>query len=233
MALPLPTTPVYELNLPISGINVSYRPFLVKEEKILLIANETDSIEQANSAIRTAVDNCTFNKLDLSKLSLAEIEYIFVHIRSKSVGEDIDGSINCEQCDTKIKYVIDLNKVKIVQNEKTDKNIRIADDTVITMKYPSMASTNDLDGLSDIDVSLYVTASCVDRITIGEETFESDDMSKEEIAVYLENLTTQQLEKIGVFMETIPKVVYEDHVLCPSCGHNSRVFMEGMGNFFG
>ena len=232
MTLPMPTTPVYDLTLPVSKQKIKYRPFLVKEEKILLIANETDSIEQANSAIRNVVDNCTFNKLNLDKTPLADIEYLFIMIRSKSVGEEVQGEITCQGCDAKIDYAINLEKMKIDQPTKVDANIRVSEDTVITMKYPSLSIAKNLDGKEGVDIALEVTAACVDMITIGDTIYEADNLESIDIVVFLENLSKKQLEPVSDFMDTIPSVVYEDDFKCPKCGHMNHVRMEGIGSFF-
>lgn len=232
MNLPMPTTPVYDLTLPVSKQKIKYRPFLVKEEKVLLIANETDSIEQANAAIRNVVDNCTFNKLNLDKTPLADIEYLFIMIRSKSVGEEVAGEITCQGCSAKIDYTINLEKMKVIQPKKVDLNIRTSEDTVITMKYPSMSITKNLEGKEGMDIVLEVTASCVDMITIGETIYEADNLESVDIVSFLENLSKKQLELISEFMDSIPSVVYEDDHKCPKCGHDNHIKMEGVGSFF-
>ena len=230
--LPLPSTPVYELTLPVSGQKIKYRPFLVKEEKVLLIANETESLEQANLAIKNVVDNCTFNKLNIDKLPLADIEYLFIMLRAKSVGEEVVGEITCSGCEAKIDYTINLEKVGVNQPNKMDPNVRISEDTVITMKYPSMTVARGLDDKEGIDMALDVTASCVEMITIGDAVHEADNLARGDIITYLENLSKKQLEMISNWMETIPVVLYEDDFKCPKCGHINPIKLEGIGSFF-
>jgi hypothetical protein len=231
-SLPMPTTPTYELVLPVSEQKVTYRPFLVKEEKILLIANETDSIDQANLAIRNVVDNCTFNKLNLDRVPLADIEYLFIMIRSKSIGEEVAGEITCQSCGAKVDYAIKLDKIRVDEKDKVDPNIRTAPDTVITMKYPSLSIAKNLDGKEGLDVALEVTASCVDMITIGDTVYDSESLESADIVAFLENLSKKQLELVSDFMDSIPSVVYEDDFVCPKCKHENHIRMEGVGSFF-
>lgn len=233
MTLPMPATPVYETTLPVSKQKIKYRPFLVKEEKVLLIANETDSLEQANLAVRNVVENCTFNKLNLDKTPLADIEYLFIMIRSKSVGEEVQGEITCQHCQAKVDYAINLDNVKVEQKTKIDPNIRIADDTVITMKYPSMAVAKNIkEGADGADIALDVTASCVEMITIGDTIYDEDKLEHSDIVAYLENMSKKQLEMLSEFMDTIPTVVYKDKFKCPKCGEENDIHMEGIGSFF-
>ena len=231
--LPMPTTPVYETTLPVSKKKVQYRPFLVKEEKVLLIANETASLQQANLAIKNVVDNCTFNKLDISNIPLADVEYLFIMIRSKSIGEVINGEITCSSCGEVVEYSIDLDRIKVKQDKKVDPNIRISDDTVITMKYPSMDMADELDEKDEsVDLALKVTASCVDMLTIGDTVYTTDTIEFSDVIAYLENLSKKQLELISEFMESIPAVIYEDEYACPKCGGINHIRMEGVGSFF-
>ena len=232
MTLPMPAVPTYELTLPVSGQKIKYRPFLVKEEKVLLIANETDSIEQANLAIRNVVDACTFNSLNLDKTPLADIEYLFIMIRSKSVGEDVQGEITCSGCGAKIDYAIQLDKIKVDQKDAVDPNIRVSESEVITMKYPSMAIADNMDGKEGPDMVIYAAAACVDMITIGDTIYDEDKLEIPDVVAFLENLSKKQLEKVAAFMDTIPSVVYEDDFKCPKCGHDNHIHMEGVGSFF-
>lgn len=232
-ALPMPTTPVYELTLPVTKKKVKYRPFLVKEEKVLLIANETDSLEQANLAIRNVVESCTFNKLDLDKTPLADIEYLFIMIRAKSVGEEVQGEVKCSSCGAQNDYTINLEKIKISQPKKVDPNVRIADDTVITMKYPSMDITKNLTNIENgADLSIEIMASCVAMITVGETIYNTDSLEITDIVAYLENLSKKQLAMVSEFMDSIPVVAYKDEFTCTKCNSKNDVYMEGIGSFF-
>jgi len=230
--LPMPTTPVYELTLPVSKKKITYRPFLVKEEKVLLLANETESLEQANLAIRTVVDNCTFGKVDLDKTPLADIEYLFIMIRAKSIGEEVEGEVTCSSCGEKVDYTINLDKVKVHQEKKVDPNVRIAENTVITMRFPTMSITNNLSDQNMADISLEVTAGCVEMITVGDTVYTSDTLQQADIVAFLEHLSKKQLEKISDFMDTFPVVLYVDDYKCPKCGADNHIHMEGIGNFF-
>ena len=231
MSLPMPVTPKYETFLPVSKQKVTFRPFLVKEEKILMIANETNSIQQQTLAIKSVVNSCTFETLNLNEISLADIEHLFIMIRGKSIGEEITAELECSACGKKVNYTIHLEKLKMEQDAIIDKNIRIADDTVVTMRYPTINSSLDIDNNENVDIALKVTASCIVRITIGDDIHEAESFEPGEAKTYLENLTNKQLEKISEFMESIPKIVYEDNVKCV-CGHENFIYMEGMSSFF-
>jgi len=163
---------------------------------------------------------------------LADIEYLFIMIRSKSIGEEVAGEITCQNCGEKVDYSIKLDKIRVDEKDKVDPNVRTADDTVITMKYPSLSIAQNLDGKEGIDIALEVTASCVDMITIGDTVYEADNLESADIVAFLENLSKKQLELVSDFMDSIPSVVYEDKFECPKCKHENHVRMEGVGSFF-
>jgi hypothetical protein len=230
MSLPLPKVPEYETKLPVSEKKVKYRPFLVMEEKIFLLANESADDVEIMSAIKQILGNCTFNKIDIMKLPVADIEYLFIQIRKRSVGESISSTVKCPACEAKIDYPIDLNSVEVI-NEIKDRNVRVSDDTLITMKYPTLDMTENLEGYKDVDIPLAVVANMVEMITIGETVYDAADFKRDELIVWLEHLSKKQIVKLEEFLADLPKVAYVDQIKC-KCGNDIDIYMEGLENFF-
>jgi len=228
--IPKIVTPEYEAYLPVSKTKIMYRPFLVKEEKILMIADSSDSIKNQMNAIKSVVSNCTFNKIDVNKLALADIEYLFVMIRAKSVGETIKGEVECKSCGESNDYTIELEHIKMHQDKIIEPNIRLSDDLVITMQFPGIDSTTNIDGKDGMDMAVEITAACVKRIAYKDDIYE--EFEEGEVKEFLENLTSKQLEMVSEFMESVPKIVYEDRVNCKKCGSMIFVYTEGIQNFF-
>lgn len=232
MSLPLPHIPSYDIQLPVSKLKIAYRPFLVKEEKILLLAGEDNNTSDIISAIKQVLTNCTYNKVDISKLPAADVEYLFIKIRSQSIGTIIRGEVTCSVCSEKSDYNIDLDKVEIVNNVK-DTNIKFDESTIITMKYPTIITATDIAAYDDIDKMLATVAWCIDIITIEDSVYKvGSDITISEVVEWLHNLTKENADKLGKFLEDLPKLVYVDETKCKFCEAPIPVYMEGLENFF-
>lgn len=234
MIIPVPNTPKHVCTLPVSKKKVTFRGFLVKEEKILLLAAEDTDFKSADiqNAIKQTLKNCTFDAVDINKLPTADVEYLFVQIRINSVGEEVDGTIKCAHCDAKNNYVIDLRKVEVV-NEVTDLNIRLDDEIIVTMSYPTLGSITSPElNYKGPDKDLAIIASMIEMITINDKVLHKVDLTIKDIMVWLEYLDGKQIAKLNKFLEQLPKIVYADKVKCNACGNDITVYMSGLEDFF-
>jgi hypothetical protein len=236
MSLPAPSTPTYELILPSSNKKIKFRPFLVKEEKILLLAEESEKEEEIKQAIKTVVHNCLITKIKLEELSYFDLEYIFLQLRARSTEEFLDLVITCkDDNETKVNYRVDLLQVEVEKSKKSNNKIMLGEDLGIIMKYPGidefvkfamMGNT-----LPDSEVVEYV-ASKVDQIFQGEEVWDSVDLTEKEIVEWLEKLTQKQFVQIGEFFENIPVLRHKFKIKNPKTGVESEYVLEGLQNFF-
>ncbi len=237
MPLPKLVTPTYELEVPSTGKKIKYRPFLVKEEKILLLAMETEDDKQMANAVKTILSNCIQSpRFKVDTLSLFDIEYIFLNIRGKSVGESIELNITCPDDDeTVVPVEVDVDDIKIHKTDKHTNIIKLNDKVSVVMKYPSMdlfIKTNLKSSDSDVDDVFEVASMCIDQIIDGEDVYESSSFSKKEVVNFLENMDTQQFLKVQKFFETMPKLSHTIKVTNPKTKVESEVVIEGLANFF-
>ena len=236
MPLPKIVTPSYELTLPSNGKKIKYRPFLVKEEKILILAIESGNMKDITTAIKDVLANCVLTKgVNVDQLPTFDIEYLFLNIRSRSVGESIDLVITCpDDGKTKVnsKIYIDEIKVKKPKNHKSD--IKIDDTYTMRLKYPTLdqfiESNFSLDKADD--TSFDIVASCIDMVFTQDEAWEAKDCTKEELIGFLEQLNSTQFREIETFFDTMPKLSHEIEVENPDTKVKSTVTLEGLANFF-
>ena len=236
MALPVLTVPTYELEVPSTDEKVKYRPFLVKEEKLLLIAIESEDNGEIVQAVKTIVDECTFNKLNLGKLPIFDVEYIFLQIRAKSVGETTDLRLLCpDDRETYAKVEIDLTEVLVQVDEGHNNKIELTDEMGIIMQYPNIDSMVDV-GIADINASnmLDIISTCIDRIYDkgGEEVHMAVDSTKKELVEFIEQLNTKQFAEVQKFFDTMPKLKHTVKVKNPKTEKESEVTLTGLNDFF-
>lgn len=237
MPLPKLSTPTYELEVPSTGKKIKYRPFLVKEEKILLLAMETEDEKQMADAVKTILSNCIQTaRFKVESLSLFDIEYIFLNIRGKSVGETVELNITCpDDGITTVPVEIDLDDIKVQRSDDHTNIIKMNDDVSVVMKYPSMdlfIKNNMKESTSEIDDVFEIASMCIDQIVEGEDVYETANFSKKEILEFLEGMDTKQFVEIQKFFETMPKLSHTVSVKNPSTGVTSDVVIEGLSNFF-
>ena len=237
MALPKLTTPVYELVIPSNDEKIKYRPFLVKEEKLLLIAMESGKQEEVVEAVRGIVEECTYNKLNLGSLPMFDVEYIFLNIRSKSVGEVSKLKILCQDDGkTYADVELDLNEVKVQVGDDHTNKIELTDDMGLIMKYPTIDSFSET-GIRDINPSnmLDVISTCILQIyeKKGEKTYDPKDQTKKELTEFIEQLNTKQFKDVQKFFETMPKLKHEITIKNPKTKKESKVTLTGLNDFFG
>ena len=238
MPLPKIATPTYELELPSTRKNIRYRPFLVKEEKILIIAMESENQKEIADAIKTVIGNCISTRgVKVDELSTFDIEYLFLNIRGKSVGETVEVMITCpDDGETQVPVLIPLDEIKVQKNPKHNRDIKLDDNLIMRMKYPSLAEfikTNFVeDGGVGVTESFDLISSCVDQIFNEEESWSGSECSKKELSEFIEQLTSQQFKEIESFFETMPKLSHKVKVTNPNTKVKSDVVLEGLSAFF-
>ena len=238
MPLPKIATPTYELELPSTGKTVQYRPFLVKEEKLLVIALESEDTKQITTAIKAVIKACIKTRgVKVEALPTFDIEYLFLNIRGKSVGEDLDVNIICpDDKETEVKVNINLDDIKCHKNEGHTNKIKLDDSLMMEMKYPSLdefiKSNFDLDEKNQMDQSFDLIASCIDKIYSEEEVWASEDCTKKEMSEFLESMNSTQFKEIETFFETMPKLSHTLKVTNPKTKVESDVVLEGLASFF-
>lgn len=240
MPLPTITTPTYELELPSNGKTIEYRPFLVKEEKILVIALESGNQNQITKAVKDVLRNCIVTKgIKIDKLPTFDIEYLFLNVRAKSIGESVDVQVTCpDDNTTQVKKKVYLDEIKVIKGEDHDPLIEIGNGYFIKMKYPSLdqfIETNfEVENGTDENFkkSLNLISSCIDSVYNEEEAWDPSDCTKKELTDFVESLNSTQFKKIEKFFETIPKLSHTFKVTNPNTKVVSDVTIEGLASFF-
>jgi len=236
MALPILTTPTYELEIPSTEEKIKYRPFLVKEEKILLIAMESNDNAEIIQAVKTIVSECTFNKLDLGKFPMFDIEYIFLQIRAKSVGEVSELKLLCQDDGkTYANVKVNLSEIEVEVVEGHTNKIELTDEMGIIMQYPTIDSFMGT-GITNINSTnmLDVISSCVLQIydKKGEEVHFAKDQTKKELSDFIEQLNTKQFREIQRFFDTMPRLTHTVKVKNPKTQVVNEVILSGLNDFF-
>ncbi len=238
MPLPKIATPTYELDLPSTGQSVSYRPFLVKEEKVLVIALESEDNKQITNAIKAVLKNCILTKgIKVESLPTFDIEYLFLNIRGKSVGEDLEVSVTCpDDGETQVPVTIYLDDIKVQKDENHTNKIKLDDSIMMEMKYPSLEqfikNNFEFDDKNALNQSFDLIASSIDKIYTEDEVWASADCTKKEMKDFLEQMNSTQFKKIESFFETMPKLSHTFKVTNPKTKVESDVVLEGLASFF-
>ena len=239
--MPLPTisTPTYELTLPSSGKKIKYRPFLVREEKVLIMALESEDTKQITNSVIDILNSCILSKgIKLEALATFDIEYLFLNIRSKSVGETIDVNIVCpDDNKTQVAVTVDVDSIKIKKDRKHKNVIKLDDNLSLKLKYPSMTQFIDSNFESKIDESevkstLDMIISCIDVIFNEEESWPASESTPKELEDFIDQLNTKQFKLIEDFFATMPKLTHTIKVKNPNTGVESDVKLEGLAAFF-
>jgi hypothetical protein len=237
MPLPKISTPTYELELPSTGQKIKYRPFLVKEEKLLLLALETEDNKQITNAIKTVIKNCIETKgIKVETLPTFDIEFLFLNIRARSVGEEIEVNLICpDDGETTVPVTINVDDIKVEKNKNHHKQIKLDDSLMMDMKYPSLdqfiKNNFDLNG-NTMEQSFELVADCIDKIYSEEEVWSSSDVTREEMVDFLEQMNSLQFKQIEEFFETMPKLSHKVKIKNPKTKVESEVVLEGLSSFF-
>jgi len=238
MPLPKIATPSYELELPSTGETIQYRPFLVKEEKLLVIALESEETKQITTAIKTVIKNCILTKnIKVESLPTFDIEYLFLNIRGKSVGEELEVNIICpDDGETQVPVKINLDDIQVQKSEDHTNKIKVDSSIMMEMKYPSLdqfiKSNFDFNDKNAMDQSFELIGSCIDKIYTEEEVWSALDVSKKELTDFLESMKSSQFKEIEKFFETMPKLSHTIKVKNPVTEIESDVVLEGLASFF-
>ena len=238
MPLPKISTPTYELELPSTGQEIKYRPFLVKEEKLLVLALESENTKEITTAIKNVIKNCIQTKnIKVESLPTFDIEYLFLNIRGKSVGEEIEVNVICpDDGETYVPVKINIDEIKVQKNAEHNNKIQVDDNIIMQMKYPSLdqfiKNNFDFSGDTNMDQSFDLVASCIDKIFNDEEVWTSGDVTKKELIDFLEQMNSAQFKQIEKFFETMPKLSHSVKVKNPKTEVESEVILEGLSSFF-
>ena len=242
MPLPKIATPTYELVLPSTGKTIKYRPFLVKEEKILILALESQNTKEITNAIKQVLKDCIVTKgIKVESLPTFDIEYIFLNVRGKSVGESLDLIITCsDDGETQVPVTVFIDQIKVEEDPEHKRDIQLDTDLVLRMKYPSLDQfirTNfdfsSEQSSSSIERSFDIIASCIDVIFNAEESWSAADSTKKELTDWIETLTPNQFKEIEKFFDTMPRLSHTVKVINPKTEVESVVKLEGLTSFFG
>lgn len=238
MSLPMQSTPTFNLTIPSSGQKVRFRPFLVKEEKALLIAQQTEEAKVMVDTLRNVLKECIKDDIDVNKLATFDLEYIFLQIRGKSVGETVDLIFQCDEDHgaandkARVKMTIDLSEIEVIKTPEHTNKIPLFNGVGVVLKYPTLEIAEEMSDLSNIDDIFSLVAESIDYIYDNEEVYFAHEQTKAELLQFLNNLTTEQFLKVQRFFETMPKLSYTVDYKCPICGKEHHKVLEGLANFF-
>ena len=238
MPLPKIATPTYELVIPSTKKKIKYRPFLVKEEKVLILAMESEDTKQIASAVKDVIKNCIITRgVKVEELSTFDIEYLFLNIRGKSVGEEVEVLITCpDDGTTKVPTVIDLDSIQVQYDEEHSRDIKLDDSLTLRMRYPSMnefIQNNFVVSDVNLDNTFDIITSCIEQIYSEEESWSSADCTKKELKEFVEQLNSKQFKEVETFFSTMPKLSHKLVVTNPNTGVDNEIILEGLASFFG
>ena len=239
MPLPKISTPTYELVLPSSNKKIKYRPFLVKEEKVLILAMESQDTSTVANAVKDVLASCILSRgIKVEKLSTFDIEYLFLNIRGKSVGEKIEVMVTCpDDGKTQVPTSINIDEIKVIVDKKHNKDIKLDDQYTLRMRYPSLDEfvKNNFATAADVSVddTFDLISSCIDQVYSEEESWTAADCTKKELSQFVESLNSNQFKEIETFFETMPKLSHTVKVINPNTKKENEIVLEGLQNFFG
>lgn len=242
--LPKIDVPIYETKLISNGQTIRYRPFLVKEQKLFLMASQSEDTKETVDTIKQVINNCVLDDVNVENLATFDIEYLFLQLRARSVGENINLKFNCNNlvpnekdendlCGNLVQFDLNLLEIEPTKKDNHSNKIQITEKMGIVMKYPTFSTVNTLDITKD-DMSqiLNVIVGCIDFIYDDEKIYYAKDSSKEELVDFIENLRQVDLENIQKFFDTLPKIKKDLHFKCNKCGYEEDITLEGIQNFF-
>ena len=236
MALPkLNTAPIYEVSVPSTGQRVSYRPYLVKEEKVMMMAFESGDQKQALKAIVSTIEACVQEKINVKDLATFDVEYLFTQIRSKSAGEKATVLLRCQECETQNEVDVDLSSIEI-EIPEDDKIVELTDQITVEMKYPPYSSVieSDLQG-DQVQLGLDMVVASISGVIVKngleEERMDAKDVSKKDLLEFIESMTTEQFEKVTKYIGNLPAMKHDAKFKCVNCGHDNEIELKGIQDF--
>lgn len=238
MALPIIETPKYETTIPSSGKKVQYRPYLVKEEKILMIAMESGDQTQIIRAMKDVIKACTFDKIDPNKLCTFDLEYLFLKLRAKSVGEVSKVGLKCEKCEKPTDVNINLDTIEIDMSNKPESRVLLTDKVGVNLAWPKISDVETIetkDNTPKMESAMQVVVSCIESIFDDKKIYPSNEQTPEELLTFVESLNQAQFAKIQQFIEEMPKLQKEVKFKCAhkECAHENNLMLTGIQSFFG
>jgi ribosomal protein L44E len=237
MALPLNSTPVYQLTIPSTEKTVKFRPFLVKEEKSLLLAQQSEDPNVMINTLQDVIKSCIKDDIDVGKLAIFDLEYIFTQIRAKSVGEEVELVFKCQHCDdekAKVKVKIDLTKLEVSRDAEHTNKIPLFGSVGVVLKYPNINLIRKLESISSnsVDDVFQIITECMDYIYDENEIYHASEQTDKELKEFLNNLTTEQFGRIQKFFDSMPKLTKDIEYTCPVCSSHNEATLSGIQSFF-
>ena len=232
MALPKLETPTYELELPSTGEKIKYRPFLVKEQKVLMMAQDSDNLRDISNTVGTLVSNCTFEKIDPQKSPMFDIEYIFLKLRAKSVGETSEIQVTCpDDGETKVPVKINLDEINVQMTAGHSNIVELSKDMKLFLRYPLLNDMKVLEGDTEVDKVFNILVECIHELHHNDKIYNAVDVTKKELSVFVDQMTTQQLKGVMDFFDTMPKLRHAIQVTNPKTKKKGEVVVEGLQSF--
>jgi hypothetical protein len=234
MALPVIDTPKYSVKIPSTGKTVAYRPYLVKEEKVLMIALESENQEQVLTAVKDIIHACTYEKVDVDQLASFDLEYLFLKLRSKSVGETSTIGLKCSECQTSNSVDIPVDSIEVTMPEGSSNSIMLTDKIGITLRYPTVKDIQKLSATKEgVDQMMKTVVLCIENIYDDEKVYPAKDSTPKELEAFIDSLNSEQFKKIQRFFESMPSLKYDVKYTCENCGTVNEFELRGLANFFG
>ena len=233
MALPKLNSPTYQLELPSTGKKIKFRPFLVKEQKILMMAQESKDENEVLNAMTSLVNDCTFGKIDATNSPMFDVEYIFLRIRAKSVGEKITLNLTCPDDEkTQVPYDLNLDDVNVTMDDEHTTEIKVNDTVTIHFRYPYLKDMLGIPStINETEKSFHILSNCIDSIHYGDDVYSRIDLTDKDVNEFVDQLTTEQFEKVMVFFNTMPKVRHTLTFVNPKTKAINEVVLEGLESF--
>jgi hypothetical protein len=237
MALPINSTPVYNLTLPSTGKSLKFRPFLIKEEKALLLAGQSEDAKVMVDSLKQVIKSCIKDDIDVEDLATFDLEYLFTQIRAKSVGEIVELYLKCDTCEDEkavAKIEIDLTQIQVEKNPDHVNKIILFDDVGVALKYPTIDVIKRFENIdnANMDEVFSIVIDCIDYIYTTTEVFHAKDQTKDELNTFLNNLSSEQFKKLQDFFETMPRLKHAIDYKCPVCNKEHHKVLEGLQSFF-
>lgn len=233
MALPQLNSARYDTVIPSTGKGITYRPYLVKEEKVLMLAMESNDQKQIMRAVKDVINSCVFDEIDVDALALFDIESLFLALRSKSVGEKIDLNVKCEKCETLNDVQVDLESINVPVVEEGNRTIMLTDTVGVTLNYPSFDAIQKIgDDVESIDGAFKMIQSCIDTIFDEDNVHDAKTETPKNLQTFLESLNSEQFQKLVSFFESMPAITYDLDFDCVSCKEHNHTELRGLQSFF-
>jgi hypothetical protein len=242
--LPKIDVPIYNVELPLSKKKIRYRPFLVKEEKLLMMTMESEDLKAVTTTIKQIANNCILDEVDVDHLPVTDIEFLFLQLRARSVSEVVELNYKCNNivtddedkektCGHLVKVNFNLFDVKPIYDENHTNKIEFTPELGVVMKYPTFESVEEIENTEDIEKGFSILNACIDYIYDAENIYYVKDVPKQELDEFVDSMTREQFEKIKVFFDTMPKLKKKVDFKCDKCGYSENIEIEGIQNFFG